>query len=91
MLGTSRRFKELWKKMMHGEKGLGCGFPMDREKPLGGRILKRLLIFKRERGKERRKKGLGHGLQKRKKKCLLIFGEKGMGCAFYFEQGREEE
>ena len=62
MLGTSRRFKELWKKMMHGEKGLGCGFPMDREKPLGGRILKRLLIFKRERGKERRKKGLGHGL-----------------------------
>ena len=48
--------------MMHGEKGLGCGFPMDREKPLGGRILKRVLIFKRERGKERRKKGLGHGL-----------------------------
>ena len=37
---------------------MGYGFLRDREKPLEGRILKRVLIFKKERGKERRKKGL---------------------------------
>ena len=52
--------------MKHGEKRMGYGFLRDREKPLGGRILKRVLIFKREE-----RKAWKCGLQKRKKKKVF--------------------